>query len=366
MDEPGDDESTRQAGMRLRPACGCGVDVHAHVVPEHFPAYLGRGSMPAEWPSTAPAAAVHGLCHRQVMISGRHYRTVSEKCWSVPRRLDDLPAMGLAHQAISPMPELLSYWMTAADAGPLLRYLNEQIAAMVPESAGRLIGLGAVPLQDIDQAIEELRYMVETLGFAGVEIGSNVNGVPIGDPRFLPFFEACEALDAAVFVHALRPTGMDRLVGPAALQQVLAYPTDVGLAAASVITANLPLRLPRLRIAFSHGGGTLAALLPRLQQGWQVFPALREQVNMAPAEQAQRLFYDTLVFDTATLRHLASQFGASQLMVGTDYPFNFHDATPLARIEAAFGDAAVVSSLTHTNARRFLARAFRNVEKEPT
>src|SRR5205085_8105517 len=114
----------------------------------------------------------------------------------------------LAHQAISPMPELLSYWMDAPDAQQLLRYLNEQIAAMVSESGGVLIGLGAVPLQDIDAAIAELRYAVETLGFAGVEIGSNINGTPIGDARFDPFFEACEALDAAVFVHALKPTGM--------------------------------------------------------------------------------------------------------------------------------------------------------------
>ena len=68
---------------------------------------------------------------------------------------------------------------------------------------------------------------------------------------------------------------MDRLVGPAPLQQVLAYPTDVGLAAASVLTGNLIHRYPKLRIAFSHGGGTLAMLLPRLQQAMSVFPALR-------------------------------------------------------------------------------------------
>lgn len=341
--------------QRLR--CACGVDVHAHLVPEHFPAYLGS-RMPADWPSTVAAPSAGGLCHRQVMISGKNYRTVSEKCWSVSHRLADLPSMGLAHQAISPMPELLSYWMGAADAAQLLRYLNEQIAAMVTESNGALIGMGAVPLQDIDRAIAELRHVIETLGFAGVEIGSNVNGVPIGDPRFDPFFEACEALDAAVFVHALKPTGMDRLVGPAPLQQVLAYPTDIGLAAASVITGNLLLRRPRLRIAFSHGGGTLAMLLPRLQKGWSVFPALREQVQASPLEQARRLYLDTLVFDPATLVHLVRQFGASQLLLGTDYPFNFHESAPLAQLDEAGLDAVQRQQLTEGNARRFLARAF--------
>ena len=329
--------------------CSCGIDTHAHVVPENFPAYLGAKA-PADWPSMAPAQA----CHRSVMISGKVYRTVSEKCWDVGKRLPDLQAMGLAMQVVSPMPELLSYWMGAADAQPLLRFLNEQIAAMVADSGGALRGLGAVPLQDVELAIRELRYVVQTLGFAGVEVGSNINGTPIGAAVFDPFFEACEALGAAVFVHAIRPAGMDRLVGPAPLQQVLGYPGDVGLAAASVITGNLLVRRPKLRIAFSHGGGTLAMLLPRLQQGWQVFPALAESIAAAPAEQARRLFYDTLVFDEPTLRHLVATFGASQLLIGTDYPFNFHDRTPVERIEDAGFDTAVAMQLIQHNAERFL------------
>lgn len=345
------------AGL-MRPRCACGgIDLHAHVVPERFPAYLGS-RVPASWPSTESAPSANGLCHRQVMISGKNYRTVSEKCWSVSRRLSDLADMGLAHQAISPMPELLSYWMAPADAGQLLRFMNETIAGMAAASAGVLLGLGAVPLQDIDLAIVELRHCIENLGFAGVEIGSNINGVPIGDPRFDPFFEACEALDAAVFVHALKPAGMERLVGPAPLQQVLAYPTDVGLAAASVITGNLLTRRPRLRMAFSHGGGTFASLLPRLQQGWQVFPALRDQVAVSPRDQARQLFFDTLVFDAATLTHLVQQFGSGQLLIGTDYPFNFHDSRPVASLEAAGLDTATLAQLQHGNARRFLARAF--------
>ncbi len=339
--------------MRLRCHACNGVDVHAHVVPEHFPAWLGN-AVPSSWPSTIAAPDQNGMCHRHVMIAGKQYRTVSEKCWSAPRRLADLPGMGLKRQVISPMPELLSYWLDAPAAQTLLRYLNEHTAAMVAEGDGALIGLAAVPLQDLDLAIAELEHAVGALGLAGVEIGSNVNGVPIGDPRFLPFFQACEALDVAVFVHALKPTGMDRLVGPAPLQQVLAYPTDVGLAAASVITANLMLACPRLRIAFSHGGGTLATLLPRLQQGWQVFPALKDQVREAPIDQARKLFFDTLVFDVPTLRHLVSVFGGGQLMLGTDYPFNFHDRTPVAHVEAAGFDDDTVAALVHRNAERFL------------
>ncbi|WP_066258485.1 amidohydrolase family protein [Hydrogenophaga flava] len=335
--------------------CGCGIDVHAHIVPASFPAYLGR-TVPSPWPSTGEAPDARGLCHRHVLVNGRHYRTVDERCWSAPRRLADMDRMELAMQVVSPMPELLSYWLDLGDAQGLIRFLNEQTTAICADSGGRLLGLAAVPLQDVDAAIAELRHAVEALGLVGVEIGSNVNGVPVGDARFDPFFAACVALDVPVFVHALKPTGMDRLVGPAQLQQVLAYPGDVGLAAASVITGGLLQRLPDLRLAFSHGGGTLSALLPRLQQGWEVFPALRESIPESPRAQAARLFYDTLVFDAPTLRHLLHSFGAQSLMLGTDHPFNFHEPRPLDRLTEAGLDTATREALALGNAQRFLGR----------
>ena len=333
-------------------SCCCGIDVHAHVVPENFPSYLSQPDL-AGWPSMVPAHA----CHRSVMIDGRVYRTVSDQCWNTPSRIADMAEMGLSLQAVSPMPELFSYWLDAAPADELLRYINDQIAEMVLQSAGKIAGLGAVPLQDMDRAIVELHRVVTELGFAGVEIGSNVNGIPIGAAQFEPFFAEAAKLGACVFVHAVRPAGMDRLVGPAPLQQALGYPTDIGLAAASVLTGNLMERHPSLRIAFSHGGGTLGLLLPRLEQAMSVFPALREAIHASPTEQASRLYYDALVFDAATLLHLVSLFGDTQLMIGTDYPFNFHDRTPVARIERVIADPAVQARLLHQNARRFLGIA---------
>ena len=328
----------------------CGVDVHAHVIPAEFPRYLGD-VVPKGWPSMA----LGENCHRHVMIDGKNYRTVSDKCWTTSKRLADFTEMGLAQQAVSPMPELLSYWLEPVAAQQLIRYLNEHIALMVAESSGQLLGLGAVPLQHMDMALKELHHIKHTLGLSGVEIGSNINGVVVGDPQLAPFFEACEALDLAVFVHAVRPTGMDRLVGPAPLQQILAYPSDVGLAAASVLTSQLMLRRPTLRIAFSHGGGTLPMLLPRLEQSMSVFPAVREAVGVSPSQQVKSLYFDTLVFDAPTLRHLVHTYGASQLMIGTDYPFNFHDHTPVQRIQDAGFDDAVVQQLVAGNAQRFLA-----------
>src|SRR6185503_16783858 len=175
------------------------IDVHNHVVPESFPRYAGRNAN-VPWPSMADADA----CHKHVMISGKVYRTVADGSWSVPRRIED---MG---------------------------------------------GLGAVPLQDTDAAIRELEYC-RSLKFAGVEIASHVNGVSIGDARFEPFFAEAEKAGAAIFVHALRPAGQDRIVG-AFIEQAVCFPGDIGLACASMITGGIAERHPKLRIAFSHGG----------------------------------------------------------------------------------------------------------------
>jgi aminocarboxymuconate-semialdehyde decarboxylase len=338
----------RAVMIRLAP-CTCGIDVHAHVVPASFPHYMGS-AVPADWPSMADAKP----CHKHVMMAGRVYRTVSDRCWDVDKRVADMAEMRINLQAISPMPELLSYWMEPDAANDLLRYVNDQMAEMVAHSSGKLVALGALPLQDIDRAIAELHRLKHALGFAGVEIGSNVNGKPIGSPDFDAFFAEVEKLGMAVFVHALRPAGMDRLVGPGQLQQVLAYPTDIGLAAASVITSNLMLRRPNLRIAFSHGGGTLASLLPRLQEGYQVFPVLQESILEAPVAQARRLYYDALVYDDRTLLHLIAKFGETQIMLGTDYPFNFHDRIPVDRAASAISDEATRNLVVRDNAHRFL------------
>ncbi|SRR5687768_11352292 len=319
------------------------IDVHTHVVPESFPAYAGKGRE-VPWPSMAEAHA----CHKHVMISGKVYRTVSDGCWSVPRRLEDMGGMRVARQVLSPMPELLSYWLPMPDGGVLIRYLNDEIAAMVARAPERFVGLGAVPLQDVDAAIVELQYLRE-LGFAGAELASHVNGVSIGEARFEPFFAAAEQLGAAIFVHALRPAGQERIVGAFA-EQAVCFPGDIALACASMITGGIAARHPRLRMAFSHGGGAMAMLLPRLVHAWTQIPKARESLTESPAQTAQRFFYDHLVFDPAAIRFLAGSFGASQILVGSDYPFNMGDPDPVGTLEKAGLDPA----LTAANARRFL------------
>lgn len=329
--------------------CACGaVDVHTHIVPLKFPSYMGNRSV--RWPSMEPAQD----CHRHLMLEGKIFRTVSHQAWDTEIRAHDLQQLRLSHQVLSPMPELLAYWLENDDAVTMTRYLNEVIADMVTSDPARFTGLGTVPLQDVDLAIRELDRALHDTGLAGVEIGSNVNGVPIGDPRFLPFFEAAQDWGAAVFVHALKPTGMDRIVGSPFLEHALAYPTEIGLAAASMITGGTLDQCPHLRIAFSHGAGTLGQMLPRLQHAWNIFPALRSAAPTPPQELARRTFVDSLVYGDEAIRFLVKVFGASQVMLGSDYPFAIMDPDPLGRLEQMGLDAQGLSALTHDNAIRWL------------
>jgi aminocarboxymuconate-semialdehyde decarboxylase len=323
------------------------IDVHTHIVPENFPPYAGRGR-DVPWPSMAPAHA----CHRHVMISDKVYRTVSDGSWSVPRRIEDMGAMRITRQAISPMPELLSYWLPLEDAKVMIRYLNDQIAAMIAAAPQRFIGLGAVPLQDVDAAIRELEYC-RSLKFAGVEIASHVNGTSIGDPRFEPFFTAAEKMGAAIFVHALRPAGQDRIVGAFA-EQAVCFPGDIGLACASMITGGIGGRHPKLRIAFSHGGGVMSILLPRLVHAWNMFPKAKESLNESPSVTAKRFYYDQLVFEPRAVQFLIDTYGASQVVIGTDYPFALGDTHPMKTLELAQVHGETLVAISSGNAKRFL------------
>jgi len=263
--------------------------------------------------------------------------------------------MRVTRQALSPMPELLSYWLPLDDARALVRFLNEQIAEMIARAPERFLGLGAVPLQDTEAAIAELEYLMGDLGFRGVEIASHVNGASIGEPRFEPFFAAAARLGACVFVHALRPAGQERIVGPF-IEQAVCFPGEIALAAASMITGGIAARHPTLRVGFSHGGGALPLLMHRLAHAWANIPKSREALPESPVAYARRFYYDALVFDPRTAGFLVEAYGASQVVLGSDYPFNMGDPDPLATLERSGLDAATVAAVTAGNARRFLGK----------
>ncbi len=330
------------------------IDMHAHVIPEHFPQAGARASA-SRWPFMDHYEAAQA----RVMISGENFRTVHSGNWDIERRLADMAAAGVDAEAISPMPELLSYWFTLEDSLEFCRYTNEFIAGLCDAAPGRFVGLGAVPLQDPDLAAKELQTILD-MGLTGIEIGSNILGQSLGEERFLAFFQEAERLGVPVFVHALHPTLSTRISG--ALMNPIGFPTDTGLTIASIIGSGTAEKVPNLRIAFSHGGGTFPFMLPRFTHNWG--GTWNEEAGKkgmgadllprSPAEYARRFYYDTLLFDERAIRYLLDVIDPSKLLVGTDYPYMEREQ-PVGKTLASMGlPPAVLEDITWNNCYRFL------------
>jgi aminocarboxymuconate-semialdehyde decarboxylase len=325
------------------------IDLHAHVCPEDFP------ESPAgmdRWPCMVCEADGR----RELTIDGKPFRMLDARSWDSARRLDDMDADGVAVQGLSPMPELLSYWFPPSAAELMCDHVNANIAAMIGDAPKRFCGLGMVPLQAPEAAVAYLPRVKEVFGLQGIEIGSNIEGAVLGDSRFDPIFAAAEALDLAIFVHALHPLAT-RGLSPPELINLAGFPLDTGLAAASVIVAGVASRFPRLRIGFSHGGGALPSMLGRLEKGWQMTDGFRGNGAEQPSLQAARMFYDSNVYDPKILAHLVSKVAPEHVFLGTDYPYAIQQRDPLAYLAANPWTAAEAASLEHGAARRFLGLA---------
>ena len=70
-----------------------------------------------------------------------------------------------------------------------------------------------------------------------------------------------------IFVHTLDPTFTNRLPGPAVFPR-FGFATDIGLAAASLVTSGTTDKCPGLSLAFSHGAGGSPLMLTRAQYFW--------------------------------------------------------------------------------------------------
>src|SRR5690606_27787931 len=119
----------------------------------------------------------------------------------------EMDGRGDAVHVLSPIPIALTYWAESSAHARWCAWLNDWVAAQVDSNRPRFRGLAAVPLPDVPAAIAELRRAVRSLGLAGVEIGSVLDGVHLDDPQLAPFFAEAEALNAVVFVHPVDRSG---------------------------------------------------------------------------------------------------------------------------------------------------------------
>ena len=241
-------------------------------------------------------------------------------------------------QVVSPMPELLSHWFPPSDADALCRYINEGIAELCAAHPRHFVGIGMVPMQDTSLAVKRLDE-IRSLGLRGIEIGSHINGIALGDTRLHAVYAAAEQAGLMVMIHPLHPLGLDRMGGRPELAAVAAFPLETAFAAVSLMTNGIPERFPKLRILLSHGGGALPWILPRLRHAHGIGPPLDSLFSRDPGEMARTFYYDTILYDEAALGYLKTKVGKSRLVAGSDYPFTIKQDRPAEFAEAALGMA---------------------------
>lgn len=188
------------------------IDLHTHIMPSSLPDLSAVATTSSTspsttypWPDFRPSA--DGTGDIDMFVGGAHFRRVKPNCYDPAARVAEMDAAGVDVQVLSTVPLLFCYDAPLAPALVLARALNDHIADVVRGRPDRFVGLATVPLQDVTEAVAELRRARE-IGFSGVQIGTAVpllggGEMDLDDERLAPFWSACEELDMAVFVHPL-------------------------------------------------------------------------------------------------------------------------------------------------------------------
>jgi aminocarboxymuconate-semialdehyde decarboxylase len=211
-------------------------------------------------------------------------------------------------------------------ATQVINIQNESLAQFCATHADRFAAFASVALQFPDLAAEQLEQAMKKMGLRGAAIGGSVGGQELADPKFHPFWAKAEQLGAVIFIH---PQGSaagnfsSRLQGNGALDVMVWNPIETTLALTHLIFEGTLDRFPGLKICAAHGGGYLPSYMSRLDRGCHVFPQQCKPgvPSKRPTEYLKHLYYDSIVFTPEALRHLAAEVGASQIIIGTDYPY---------------------------------------------
>jgi aminocarboxymuconate-semialdehyde decarboxylase len=292
------------------------IDLHTHILPHSLPDLRERygygGFIQLEH---------HAPCRARMLIDGKFFREIGDNGWDPAKRIAECDEDGVRVQALSTIPVMFSYWAKPQHALDLSQILNDNIAETVGAYPRRFVGLGTIPMQAPDLAIQELERCVRELGFPGVQIGSHVNQWNLDDPALFPIFEAAQELNAAIFVHPWDMLGKERMP-KYWLPWLVGMPAETTLAICSIIFGGVLERLPQLKICFAHGGGAFAGTLGRIEHGFFARPDLVATDNpVNPRAYLGKFYVDSLVHDNDALRLLIRLMTPERVALGSDYPF---------------------------------------------
>ncbi len=279
-------------------------------------------------------------CAELVDGSGNVQRVIEDNAYDAAARLGDCDKHGVTMQVLSPTPMTIpDYVKNENHAVEICKILNDDNARIVAENPQRFMALGVLPMRFPDRAIDEMRRLKDDLGFRGVEINSNVDGMDIGHPFLYPIFEAASDLGLAVFVH---PWGGFMMPEESKLRNrmnlernwrpwLLGMGMETAVAFDSMRCSGVHERLPKLRVLYAHGGGAFTGLIGRLEHGAYCRPDLfdsRSQLDPYKTVRECAVYTDSLTHSPWGFETLLHTIGANRIAMGSDYPYPVGEIDP--------------------------------------
>ena len=203
-----------------------------------------------------------------------------------------------------------------------VRQTNEAAARIRKEHPGRFMFCAALPLPDVQKAIEEAKYALDVLKADGIKLATNVDGQYLGAPELDTLFAVLNERKAVVILHPHRPEPMNKQVmaqTPLAMQEYLAETTR---AVTNMISRNELARYPNVKVIVPHCGAYLPLAVPRMKSLTPVMQANKMVGEIDWEANLRALYYDLAgAHSPETIRMILTITTPDHLLYGSDYPY---------------------------------------------